>query len=191
MFRFYHKLQTYNKIWILKVRPKVNNLISIKCTHILVFFQFYIRLSNKPWRQISYLVQICMYLLGTLYFSQTILNYYKGHIISKITLFQRLNVSYSFFDGKIINSFNSQSTSGEKLTSVLERKIRNCKYFMDTNYNTKQMSHLRKKRSRAVGCIVFRKSSPPSPFPARFASTQCARMDLNKRFLPKPMTTTG
>ena len=24
-----------------------------------------------------------------------------------------------------------------------------------------------------------------------FASTQCARTDLNKRFLPKPMTTTG
>ena len=180
--RFYHKLQTYNKIWILKVRPKVNNLISIKCTHILVFFQFYIRLSNKPWRQISYLVQICKYLLGALLLfsnsSLTILNYYKGHIISKITLFisnitlfQRLNISYSFFDGKIINSFNSQSTSGEKLTSVLARKICNCKYFMDTNYNTKQMSHLRKKRSRAVGCIVFRKSSPPSPFPARFVST--------------------
>ena len=29
----------YNQIWISKVRPKVNNLISIKCTHILVFLQ--------------------------------------------------------------------------------------------------------------------------------------------------------
>ena len=99
IFRFYHKLQTYNKIWILKVRPKVNNLISIKCTHILVFFQFYIRLSNKPWRQISYLVQICKYLLGALLLfsnsSLTILNYYKGHIISNVISFQRLNVSYN------------------------------------------------------------------------------------------------
>ena len=125
MFRFYHKLQTYNKIWILKVRPKVNNLISIKFTHILVFFQFYIRLSNKPWRQISYLVQICMYLLGTLYFSQTILNYYKGQIISKITLcisnitlFQRLNISYSFFWWKDYKLF--------QLTKYIRRKTNKC-----------------------------------------------------------------
>ena len=41
------------------------------------------------------------------YFSQTILNYYKGqgHIISKVKSFQRWNISYSFFDRSIINSF--------------------------------------------------------------------------------------
>ena len=31
----------------------------------------------------------------------------------------------------------------------------------------------------------------PKILPKKRTNAQCARMDLNKRFLPKPMTTTG
>ena len=40
------------------------------------------------------------------------------------------------------------------------------------------------------GCIPY-ESRFKIKILKRLSSTQCARTDLNKRFLPKPMTTTG